>query len=277
MIFLSIRVTRRMTFLVTTLEGIFPGRRLGSLSPEECRELVSRLAVYEETVSEIARIPEVLTKVLRWVDCVNREKLRVVCRVWRDVAVGCRRLQEFWSKMNKDGMHHIAIQLQYEPYLKFARTQEEFDQLWADYGVYEFSEIPPRFVRPRHAKRAFRKIRQFRWRSASVEWALQLEWESLQVIKLKGLYRHVDNVAGQFPKGPIDPRKIIWLRDNGVNLYKLTLRMIELKVECRELLMYQALYGTDNLESRLSAPLPAPTTEEYLVVYEDLMGKGFEW
>lgn len=175
--------------------------------------------------------------------------------------MGCRQLREFDVRMNRDGMHHLAMQFRYSPYVKFARTQDEFNLLWVNEKFFKIPEIPVRFVRPSQAKGAFRHICWFNTRSESVAWALRLEWESLQQIRLKGLYHHVDNVVDAFsPAGlSIDPRKIVWLRDNHVDLYKLALRLISHKIECPELTMYLAIYGRGDLR--------APTADEYAEVY----------
>lgn len=272
-----------MAHFAEVAERVFPGRMLSSLSPEECRVLVSHMERYTENLRNVASIYEIVEGIFKWVDTVEGERVRQVCKMWNEIVVGRRSLNRFKHIMDyKDGLHHIAIQLEYAPYVRYARTQEEFDTLWTWRESVKFRVIPQEYVRPVYAEEAFSKICDRSYLSGAVEWALELNWESLQMIKLVGAYRDWRSILGAIPcYNPIDPRKIVWLRDNSDDFKKIV-EMAECRDNgiCDEVAAYARLYMY-NLgggewaaqsygrvyECQLISPLPKPTAEGYAEVY----------
>ena len=214
-------------YLVSLTKNLFPGCSPESLTPSQCRQLVTSMYKSVELVYLAGCLPEVVSRILGHLGVESREVSRGVCHTWNRLAINLRRVEEF-SSITSPSEWTIHIPLHFlracaiDPlpgsgkYIHYARSQEDFDTLWpvVTEAVWKFKR---KYITPDKAQRAFILTYNGWGITRALEWALQLPYDVLCEINPRSLGESimsiliVAKVLTHLPPEHIEPRKIVWI------------------------------------------------------------------
>lgn len=220
------------SYLVSVTQRLFPTCPPASLSPLQCRQLVTVMYEGLELVYLAGSLPEVVSRILSHLDVDYREHCREVCHAWNRLATDLRRVKEF-SLITCASKYTIHIALHFllsgaKPlpisgqYIYYARSQEEFDTLWPTVTTDDTDiwRLKRKYITPDKAQRAFTLTYTSRGMASALEWALRLPYRILCEINICSLsdtiitVRTVANVLAHLSHKHMEPRKIVWISHN---------------------------------------------------------------
>lgn len=207
-------------------QRFFPASRLEDLDSDECLQIIHYVVQQQRRIRVVAEIPEILTRVLGYLELRHRELTRLVNRLWNSVAESLRAAREVSYLGIRPATLHLGLHVCDPNYLSQVTTQDEFDHLWPFMrnGVFprpEFitqdleTRIPGSLQRVVKCISAYEVPLEFRTR-----WLLLLEYSVMircfDLLSNRKVSATVmaHELITQSHAGTLDPRKVFWIAHN---------------------------------------------------------------
>jgi hypothetical protein len=211
----------------TTLElcrRLFPGTLPGDLTLEQCHEVIQYSVRASAAISDLSQVADVIRVALNCITLRQRERLRLVCRLWSTIAESLRRAEHIKAVVPiREDTLHLGLVSRDPSYIRWVRTREQFNRIWPMVAIMRTISLtdppipPPELVTPEIVHRCLEIV--VGARADLARWLLRLNYDCLRTVTEKdiahGARVNFTNLTRELQQqsqdGTLDPRKIVWI------------------------------------------------------------------